>query len=362
MKITHVISDSNIGGAGILLCSLIDGLKNDFDFEVIIPEGAELAKRLPKEVKVTSLPFSKDRSFYWRDVALFRDFFRKHPADAVHTHASLSARLGGKMSGVGHCISTRHCASPESKIKKMSAPKRLLYELSTDLTVSTADYATKNLISEGLDKCKIVTIKNGSPDRLAQKHDGGFSVYEALNIPRERKIIGSVGRLERIKGQDLILRSAKEVLKFFPDTHFVFVGTGSLENEYKRFSARMGIDKNVSFTGYVSAPEVYQREFYINVNASRGTETSSLATSECMSLGIPTVASSFGGNTEMVSHRKNGMIFNTDNVFSLTSALLDLMDDEELYRRACVEARKSFEENFTLAKMTERYKELYNAL
>ena len=46
MKITHVISDSNIGGAGILLCSLIDGLKNDFDFEVIIPEGAELAKRL----------------------------------------------------------------------------------------------------------------------------------------------------------------------------------------------------------------------------------------------------------------------------------------------------------------------------
>ena len=362
MKITHVISDSNIGGAGILLASLLDGLKNTFDFEVIIPEGSELKERLPSDIKITPLPFSMDKSFSARDVTLFRNYFDLHPTDVIHTHASLSARLGGKASGIKRCISTRHCAYPEAKIKKLSVPKRFLYEFSTDLTISTADFATKNLINSGLKSDKIVTIKNGSADRMKEKSNNTFSIYDELSIPKNRKIIGSVARLERVKGQDIILRSAKEVLKFFPDTHFVFVGCGSLENEYKSFAARLGIDKNVSFTGYTNHPELYQKDFFINVNASRGTETSSLATSECMSLAIPTVASSFGGNTEMIKNLQNGMIFNTDNVFSLTSAILDLLEDEALYRSLCIGARESFEKEFTLSRMSMQYEQLYNSL
>ena len=168
--------------------------------------------------------------------------------------------------------------------------------------------------------------------------------------------------LERIKGQDIILRSAKEILKFFPDAHFVFVGTGSLENEYKSFAARLGIEKSVSFTGYVSSPELYQKDFYINVNASRGTETSSLATSECMSLSIPTVASAFGGNTEMIRHRENGLIFRTDNVFSLTEAIMELMEKGDLYATLGSGARKSFEDEFSVDIMAKRYKSLYCSL
>ena len=359
MKITHVISDSNVGGAGILLSSLVNELKNDFEFEIIIPMGSSLLSRLPDGVKITSLPIIPDRSFSARDVSLFRDYFKDNPADIIHTHASLSARLGGKLSGIKRCISTRHCAHPEAKVKKMSLPKRYLYETSTDLTVSTADFAAKNLVDSGIRKEKIITIKNGSRDVSHIKKQNSFSLYEALGIPKERKIIGSVARLEKIKGQDLILRSAKEVLKFFPDTHFVFVGSGSMEDEYKKMSARLGIDKNVSFTGYVERPELYQKDFYINVNSSRGTETSSLATSECMSLGIPTVASAFGGNTEMIKGGENGLIFSTDNVFSLTGALLDLLEDEELYKRLCLGARESFEKSFSLPMMSEKYKKMY---
>ena len=362
MKITHVISDSNVGGAGILLSSLTSELKNYFDLEIIIPKGSSLLKRLPDGVKTTELPTSRDTSFNTKDVITFRDYFKSNPADIIHTHASLSARIGGKLSGGARCISTRHCAIPSAGVKKMAAAKRWLYEASTDLTVSTADFATENLVRSGLKREKIVTIKNGSKDLSGVKSKTDFSIYESLKIPYDRKIIGCVGRLEKIKGQDLLLRSAREILKFYPDTHFVFVGCGSMADEYKNLSSRLGIDKNVSFTGYVSDPSVYQKDFYINVNASRGTETSSLATSECMSLGIPTVASSFGGNREMISHRKNGMIFITDNVFSLTGAILEILDDEELYRSLSKSARVSFEENFTLSRMAESYKNLYLAL
>ena len=362
MKITHVISDSNVGGAGILLASLIDGLKGDFDFEIIIPEGSALIKRLPGDVKITELPSEADKSFSWRDTALFRGYFKKNDTDILHTHACLSARIGGKMAGVKHCISTRHCAHPEATVKKMTPEKRFLYDLSTDLTVSTADFATENLVRSGVKREKITTIKNGSRDLREATRGCTFSTYDALGIPRERKIIGCAARLEHVKGQDLILRSAREVLKFFPDTHFVFIGSGSCEGEYKRLSASLGIDKNVTFAGYVDNPEVYQKDFYINVNASRGTETSSLATSECMSLGIPSVLSSFGGNKEMVKDGYDGLIFNTDNVFSLSSALMELLDSEELYRILSLGARKSWEEKFSCRRMKEDYKRLYLSL
>ena len=360
-KITHVISDGNVGGAGILLASLVDGLKNDFEIEVITPIGAEILHRLPRDVKRTELPFARDKSFSMRDVNLFVDYFKKNRCDAVHTHAALSARVGAKMAGTRRCISTRHCASPAAKVKKMPPHKRILYEMATDLTVSTADFATENLIASGVPKEKIVTIKNGSPDASCCRKSA-FSTHDALGIPRDRKIIGCVARLEGVKGQDLLLRSAKEVLKFFPETHFVFVGCGSMLDEYQRRAARLGIDKNVSFTGYVTAPALYQKDFYINVNASRGTETSSLATSECMSLGVPTVASSFGGNREMITHGKNGLIFNTDNTFSLTDAILDILEDEELHRALSLGARESYEQSFTTEKMTQSYKNLYLSL
>ncbi len=360
-KITHVISDGNVGGAGILLASLVDGLKNYFDIEVILPIGSALLERLPRDVKTVELPFSTDKSFSARDVNLFTDYFKRNPCDAVHTHAALSARLGAKMAGIRRCISTRHCATPEAKVKKMPPHKRLLYEMATDLTVSTADFATENLIASGVPKEKIVTIKNGSPD-ASHYRDSAFSAHDALGIPRKRKIIGCVARLERVKGQDLILRSAKEILKFFPEVHFVFIGCGSEANEYKRSAARLGIDKSVTFTGYVCSPALYQKDFYINVNASRGTETSSLATSECMSLGVPTAASSFGGNREMITHGKNGLIFHTDNVFSLTDALLDLLESEELHRTLSLGARKIYEECFTTDTMIRSYKNLYLSL
>ena len=83
MKITQVISDTNVGGAGVLISSVIGSLKNDFDFEVIIPKGSALKERLPSGVNVTELKIKGDRSFYPTDVSDFYKFFKKQMPD-VH--------------------------------------------------------------------------------------------------------------------------------------------------------------------------------------------------------------------------------------------------------------------------------------
>ena len=76
MKITQVISDSNVGGAGILVASICETLSHDFDMELILPLGSALTERIDAgRVKLTHLPFAKDRSFDMRDVLRFSSYF-----------------------------------------------------------------------------------------------------------------------------------------------------------------------------------------------------------------------------------------------------------------------------------------------
>lgn len=362
MKITQVISDSNVGGAGILLASVVGELMNEFDFEIIVPQGSRLCERLPRGVRISELHFRADKSFCPNDISTFHSHLRRSKPNILHTHAALSARIGARLAGVHTCLSTRHCAKEDAKVKKMTRLQRTIYNYCTDITISTADFATRNLICEGVDESKIVTIKNGSAPTCHIDNQQKQQLLSSLGLCGEDIIIGSCARLEDIKGQDIILRAAPMILNEFPRAKFLFLGCGSRMNEYLRLCAAMGIERNVIFCGYVSDPAPYQNLFYINVNSSRGTETSCLATSECMALGIPTVASDFGGNTEMVKDGVCGLIFPSGNSFALAEAVMRLLRDKELYKRLSQGAKDAFERSYSRVAMVDCYRGLYRAL
>jgi glycosyltransferase involved in cell wall biosynthesis len=363
MKITHVISDTNVGGAGVLLYNLLSSTKDFCEVNVVVPKGSAISESLAKAgATVTELPIHKDKSFFPGDVGKFYSYFKKNPSDIVHTHASLSSRLGAALCGTKICISTRHCALPNGQVKKKSQAQIKVYNFCTSITVSTADCATANLVAEGIDKSRIITIKNGVPERKKLDTGVGISLKRSLNIPDDARIVGCCARLETVKGQDLILRAARDVVRLIPKVFFLFVGDGGARLYLERLCARLGISQRVRFVGFIADPEPYQNLFRINVNASRGTETSCLATSECMSLGIPTVASDFGGNKEMIIDGINGLIFKSDNHFSLEEKLLTLLADTELYQKLSQGARKTYECCFSVDRMANEYKKLYTSL
>ena len=131
---------------------------------------------------------------------------------------------------------------------------------------------------------------------------------------------------------------------------------------YRRLAEELGVSHRVLFLGYVKDAFPYQNLMDLNLNASRGTETTCLATSECMSLGIPTVASDFGGNPEMVRDGESGLLFPSENLGALVDAIHRVVMDGRLYHELSLGARRAFEQSFSLSRMLERYRRLYRSL
>ncbi len=362
LEITQVISDSNIGGAGVLVAHICESLKDDFRFTVLMPKGSALEGRMPDGVRTLTFPMAHDKSFRASDVERFRTFFLRQKPDIVHTHATLSARLGARLSGVNNILSTRHCAKENHE--KSSFLYRKVYNSVTDLTISTAHFAKKNLIDEGIPPEKICVIHNGSPMTPRTTKEERLSLKRALGIPEDAVVLGSVARLEVVKGQDLMIEAIARLskMKGIPEVHLILVGTGSADMMYRTLARELGVERLVHFVGFSDTPYRFQNIFDININASRGTETSCLATSECMSLGVVTVASDFGGNPEMIVDGANGLLFRREDVGGLVDAVVHLIHDARLYLRLSSGARLSYEHHFSLEEMASAYRALYLSL
>jgi glycosyltransferase involved in cell wall biosynthesis len=100
----------------------------------------------------------------------------------------------------------------------------------------------------------------------------------------------------------------------------------------------------------------------VQLNASYGTEATSMALLEGMSLGLPTVASNYGGNPWVVSHGDNGLIFPAQNYEELARAMARLIDcpmeREEMGR----DARERYETRFTAPIFARNTEEIYRSV
>ena len=141
--------------------------------------------------------------------------------------------------------------------------------------------------------------------------------------------------------------------------YFLIVGSGSLEYELKDYARMLDLDDNVRFLGFVEDVFKIMNITDINVNSSIGTETSSLALSEGMSLGVPAIASDYLGNRYMVRHGVNGLIFKQGDYRALAKNISNLAHDKALYEQLSKNAKERFLNDLNASRMTRDTEKYY---
>ena len=364
IKVMHVLTDTNIGGAGTLLYNTMRCANHDhFDYVVVLPRGSRLIERFrPLACRVVTVNCAQDRSLEPLALPEYIRVIERERPDVLHTHAAFTARLAGKICRVPVCIQTRHCVFPVTAWQR-TTPARVAFRLGSralsDRVVAVADAAKDNLIALGMDEDQIEVIINGVlPVRECE--DGEVdALREQWGLSARDFVIGMPARLEHYKGQSTVLEAAALCKNVAPDMRFLFLGDGSQLGTYRELARTLDIEDRVRFCGFVDDTAPYYALMDLNVNASFGTETSSLSLSEGMSAGVPAVASRYGGNPRMIESGVNGFLFPPHDARALADLLLRLHDDRALLQRLSDGATRLYRERFTAEAMVRHLEGLY---
>ncbi|MCL2401861.1 MAG: glycosyltransferase family 4 protein [Oscillospiraceae bacterium] len=364
LKVLNVISDSNIGGAGKMLLAFLQNCdKTKLDMTVVVPQGALLIEAL-KEMNVHFLTVEglAEKSFSVPVVRRLKKLIIAEKPDIVHTHASMSARIAARLAGC-KIVYTRHSVFPNSPMKIRFPLKQIFGAVNNyfaDEVIAVSPAAKDIIVEAGQKPGKVKVIYNGV-DALSKPGELERAAARAVyGLGAEDFVCGIFARLTPVKGHAYVLKAA-ELLKNNADIKFVIAGTGEIEDELKKRAVGNGLD-NVVFTGFLSDVETLMGALDLQLNASYGTEATSLALLEGMSMGIPAVASSFGGNPYVIAHGENGMIFPEKDAEALAEAIRVLYADSDLYKEMSDNSVKIFNEQFTSAEMTKHIEALYHSL
>ena len=367
MEIIEAISDTNIGGAGVLL---ITRLSSDEQMRkkttVVLPRGSALVERLVElGVRTIEADVCADRSFQMSAIPKYVRIIRLIRPDIVNCHGNLSFRIAAFLCGVPVRIYTRHCTFPIPKWQRSRVARPIIGACQCILSngiIAVADVVKDDLVTIGVPSEKVKIIINGVSGIQRLTEGEREKVRKSLSIPLDATVVGIFARLEEYKGHTDLIEAASIMSDHSDKYRFLIVGSGSCEEQLKQMCREKEIADRVIFTGFAKDITPLINITDINVNCSHGTETSSLSLSEGMSIGIPAVVSNYGGNPYMVEDGVNGFVYPVSDSLRLAYLLEKIAEDDRLRKIMSRNARRRFERELNAEKMTEATYDYYTQL
>ncbi len=160
-------------------------------------------------------------------------------------------------------------------------------------------------------------------------HPGYDSLPETKTV---RPTILFVGRLDKRKGLELLIKALPLIQKDIPDIQLIVVGKGPMEKRCRSGVKKAGLQKVVQFAGAVKPDDLPR--YYCSSNVfcapTLGGETQGVVLLEAMACGTPVVASNIPGYDETVQDGKDGLLFPPGDIEALARSILRILNDKKL--------------------------------
>lgn len=364
IKVMNIISDSNIGGAGRVLINYMKYCdRANFDVSVALPEGSDLIAPLRAlDTRVIELKGIAEKSLSLGALKELKKTIRTEKPDIVHTHGSMAGRMAARECGA-LVIYTRHSAFPVPGYLK-KGPGRLINKLVNehyaDRIIAVSPAAAQNLTDGGISAKLIDTMMNGVEPVTRSPQEVVDALRRDWSIDDGEFTAGIVARIEDYKGHDDILDAVKILRDEGRPIKLIVAGTGGYESEVKRRTDELGLTDSVVFLGFVQDVAPVLSALDVQLNASWGTETSSLSVLEGFSMSLPAIVSDYGGNPCLVDDGMNGLLFKTRDAKKLAGCLRKVMDDPALLKKMGENARDIYLERFTGESFARRVEAVYD--
>ena len=289
-----------------------------------------------------------DRSFHRDDVRALRDLIRELKPDLVHTHGALSGRVAARLEG-RKVVYTKHCAFPPHGLMATPPGKlanRAADALLADGVLAVGQSARELLMASGIPERRIHVFYNGVAPIPAPTPEQRRQARAEYGFGDGDFVLGILARVEEYKGHGILLDALERLLAQGRGARVLIAGEGSRLPALKERAASLP-PGSVVFAGFVREVERALWAMDLQINASTQSETSSLSLLEGMSMGLPAVVSSCGGNPDLIVDGENGLVFPNGDAAALAGCAARLMDRPEERTEMSRRARELYLEKYT---------------
>ncbi|MBW3523438.1 glycosyltransferase [Chryseobacterium sp. NKUCC03_KSP] len=349
MKILHVITRSELGGAQSVVINLANSMCSNHEVIVVAGEDGPMWDALDDRVsKIKIKEIVREVSVIKDCVALFKlkKIYSSIKPDVVHLHSSKIGILGRLAFPPKKIVYSIHGFDSIRINYRKFLPIEKALKNRCKAIVGVSEYDVKNLMNENI-KDNVYLIPNGIKDFASiDTNPNSENILAKIKKETGKKIILSISRLTLPKRFDLFCKIAEELSDF--DYQFVWIG--NKENISP-------IPQNIMMLGEKNDAHQYYRyaDLAILLSDYEGLPISLL---EALCYSKPIIASNVGGISEIVLNNQNGFTLdNNEGVFA--EKVNYILENEEIYQAFSKKSLEIFHEKLTVEKMVDKYTSLY---
>lgn len=276
-----------------------------------------------------------------RYAEMAKEIAREEEFDIVHAHDWLAFGAGINAAEVSGKPVILHVHSTEFDRTGGQGANEEVYEIErtslakADKVIAVSEFTKQGIVDHyGIAPDKIAVVHNGIESYPEQYEDtANDQVGNGLEELRKagKKLVLFLGRFTVQKGADIFINVAAKVLKYRPDTVFLMVGAGELENQLIQHVAALGISDKVVFTGFLrgaNKDKVYKAaDLFVMPSVS---EPFGLVALESLVNGTPIIISNQSGVSEVIRNALKVDFWDVDEMTNqiVTALEYDSMRDD----------------------------------
>jgi glycosyltransferase involved in cell wall biosynthesis len=364
-KILEAISEG-VGGGAKHVYDLVCQLQDEFAFSVACPDnGPYFGKFKDLGVPVFEVPFTavSPRSFFKLLRMITRDGI-----ELVHVHgrkAGLYGRLACRVANapVVYSFHGLHYQKHGAVLRTLSIGVERALGKRTDRFINVSSSERQACLALGLLEAeRSLVVCNGIDwqafDALTvdARHVKASLGFDPCDV-----VVGQIAKFDVQKAQDDLAAAIPLVLEKCPRAKFLFVGDGALRPQIEDQVMRLGVERQVVFTGYRDDVARLLKTIDVVALPSRW-EGLSLVLLEAMACRKPVVASRVTGNVDVVVDGVTGFLVPSGAPPALAEKIVLLLRDAQLCAELGRRGRERVEKEFSLERMVAHIRSVYQDL
>lgn len=286
------------------------------------------------------------------------NIIRENKIDIMHCHTRAAQVLGcltSRMASVKY-VSTCHGFFNPSRLS------RRIFPCWGEKVIAISRAVKDHLVNDfGLKADKVDVIFTGVKyDSYKTSIDAPLKseLLKGLNI-KNGPVIGTVGRLSPVKGQDSLIRALKLLKRDIPNINCIIIGDGHWDGYLKKLAVSLGVQDSVHFIKALVDAKKYLPIFDVYVFPSRQ-EGLGMALLEAMASKRACIASKVGGIVDIIDNGRNGILIGPDDPGSLYKNVKRLIENAEFRRELGDNALDTVRKKFAIEKTAEGILKVYN--